>query len=223
MSAKSQKEAFLNYEGDNYYLRNKQVEYQVEKDMVVKVLTDYQYRPSSILEIGCNTGYRLYAISQMFPGSEVFGIEPSKQAITQGEAQYPGVKFVHGTADEMQQFSSGKFDLVIIGFVLYVIDREILLKVLAETDRVLKNGGILMIIDFFAELPSQNKYEHIKELPAFAYKQNYDEVFTATKLYHLIDKRSMSHSVKSHDLSNDYYNKYMIATLKKDLTAGYRK
>jgi ubiquinone/menaquinone biosynthesis C-methylase UbiE len=122
----------------------------------------------------------------------------------------------------MSMFPAGAFDLVIIGFVLYVVDREILLKVVSETDRVLADGGVLMIIDFFAERPTRNQYQHIRDIDAFAYKQNYEEIFTSTKLYHVLDKRSMHHSNKEYDLSNDFYDKYSLVTLKKDLTAVYK-
>lgn len=222
MADKSQKEAFLKYEADNWFLRNKEVKYVAEKDFVVKVLQEYNSAPKNVLEIGCNTGYRLEGIRTLFPGSKVSGIEPSSEAITKGKLDYPKIDFVKGTADDMTMFNKNSFDLVIIGFVLYVIDRDILLKVIAETDRVLSDGGILMIIDFFADRPTRNPYEHIKEMDAFAFKQNYDEIFLATNLYHTIDKRSQSHTTKTYDLSGDYYNKYSLTTLRKDLTAGYK-
>lgn len=222
MADKSQKEAFLNYEADNYFLRNKEVKYVAEKDFVIKVLQEYNSAPKNVLEIGCNTGYRLEGIRTLFPGSNVSGIEPSSEAITKGKSDHPKVGFVKGTADDMGMFSNNSFDLVIIGFVLYVVDRDILLKVISETDRVLSDGGILMIIDFFADKPTRNPYQHIKEMDAFAFKQNYDEIFLATKLYHTIDKRALSHTTKTYDLSGDYHNKYSLTTLRKDLTAGYK-
>lgn len=221
MSIKNQKEAFLTYEADNYFLRNKEVKYREEDDVVIKVLKEYSAQPRQVLEIGCSTGYRLHAISKLY-GSKATGIEPSAEAISHGRAAYPEINFVKGTADDMSTLSSASFDLVIIGFVLYVVDRDILLKVISETDRVLADGGTLMIIDFFSEKPVRNHYQHIKDIQAYAYKQNYEEVFVASKLYHLLDKRSMSHSSKGYDLSSDFYDKYSLVTLKKDLVAGYK-
>jgi ubiquinone/menaquinone biosynthesis C-methylase UbiE len=96
-----------------------------------------------------------------------------------------------------------------------------LFKVISETDRVLANGGVLMIIDFFSEKPVRNDYQHIRDIDAYAFKQNYEDIFTASKLYQLLDKRSMNHATRGYDLSSDYYNKYTLTTLRKDLTAGY--
>lgn len=221
MIGKSQKEAFLEYEGDNYFKRNKSVSYVPEEDIVIKLLQEYSYKPTSTLEIGCNTGYRLDAIRNV-SGSSVVGIEPSQEAIDMGTRQYPNVHFVRGTADNLSVFPADSFDLIVIGFVLYVVDRELLLKTVAETDRVLKNGGVLMIIDFFTERPTRNAYQHIQEIEAYAYKQNYEEIFTATQMYQLLDKRSMSHVTKGLDMTGDYYNKYSITTLRKDTQAAYK-
>jgi ubiquinone/menaquinone biosynthesis C-methylase UbiE len=222
MADNSQKEAFLKYEADNYFLRNKEKAYEAEKDFVVKVLREYNGAPKNVLEIGCSTGYRLEGIRNQFPGSKVSGIEPSSEAIAKGKKDFPQVSFFKGTADDMAMFESKTFDLVIIGFVLYVVDRDILLKVISETDRVLSDGGTLMIIDFFADKPVRNPYQHIQDMEAFAFKQNYDEIFIATKLYHTLDKRSMSHTTMTYDLSGDYYNKYSLTTLRKDLNASYK-
>ncbi len=222
MNIKTQKDAFLAYEADNWYLRNSGLQYSAENDVVVKVLKEYSAAPGNALEIGCSTGYRLQGIADTFAKVMVTGIEPSAEAIAHGKKKYPKVNFVCGTADEMSGFKSRSFDLVIIGFVLYVVDREMLLKVIAETDRILMDGGILMIIDFFSEKPNRNPYQHIKDMEAYAFKQNYDEIFTASKLYHLIDKRSMSHSSKGYDLTGNFYDKYALTTLRKDLSAGYK-
>lgn len=222
METKNQKDAFLKYEADNYFTRNKNVKYDGEHDVVIKVLKEYNQQPKRALEIGCSTGYRLDAISKLLQCPDVTGIEPSQQAIDLGRSTYPHVHFVHGTADDMSSLPAASFDLIIIGFVLYVVDRDILFKVVAETDRLLKDGGLLIIVDFFSEKPVRNPYQHIQEIEAFAYKQNYDEMFTSSKLYHVIDKRSMDHTSKGYDASNDFYNKYAMTTLKKDLAAGYR-
>ncbi|HEY5746438.1 MAG TPA: class I SAM-dependent methyltransferase [Chryseolinea sp.] len=222
MKIRNQKDAFLKYEADNYFARNKNVEYKGETDVVIKMLQEYNVQPNRALEIGCNTGYRLDALFTLLQCLDVTGIEPSKQAIDLGRKMYPQVHFIHGTADDMSSLQAASFDLIIIGFVLYVVDRDILFKVVEETDRVLKDGGLLIIVDFFSEKPTRNPYQHIQEIEAFAYKQNYDEMFTASKLYHVIDKRSMDHASKDYDASNDFYNKYAMTTLKKDLAAGYR-
>ncbi|SHE67708.1 class I SAM-dependent methyltransferase [Flavisolibacter ginsengisoli] len=78
-------------------------------------------------------------------------VEPSKEAIAYGETHYPNVHFLNATADDMNKFGDESFDVVIVGFVFYVIKRRLLLKSISEIDRVLKDKGYLIIMDFFTE------------------------------------------------------------------------
>ncbi len=220
----TQKDAFLRYEADNWFKRNKEALHSnVDDDMVIKVLNEYSAEPNRVLEIGCSAGHRLQKIASNFRNVQATGIEPSDEAILYGKKNFPSINFIKGTADDLSFLSSASFDLVVIGFVLYVVDREMLFKVIAETDRVLEDGGILMIVDFFSEKPLRNSYQHINEFNAYSYKQNYEEIFTASKLYHLLDKRSISHTnAAKYDITSNYHDKYTLVTLRKDLLAAYK-
>jgi len=224
MNKIKQKEAFIDYEADAWFNRNKSVllNYTKERDRVLSLIKEYKLAPKNVLEIGCSAGYRLNAIKTSFEGCSVFGIEPSKEAINYGKQQYPGVNFINGTADDLSSMEDESMDVVVVGFVFYVIDRNIFFKVVAEIDRVLKNGGILIIVDFFSETALKNVYQHIKDFSAFSFKQNYDEVFTASKLYYLLDKSTWNHSEKVLDATDNYYDKYSVTLLKKDISASYK-
>lgn len=224
MKKSSHKESFLSYEADAWFERNKSVinNYKAESDKVLELIKNYGLDPENVLEIGCSAGYRLHAIKEQLPKASVFGVEPSLRAIEYGKANYSDVNFVHGTADNLSSFEAESLDIVIVGFVFYVIDRNILLKVVAEIDRVLSNGGILIIVDFFSESSLKNIYQHIEEFNAYSFKQNYDEIFTASKLYYLLDKSTWSHSEKALDATGNYYDKFSITLLKKDFEASYK-
>lgn len=225
MENNTQKNAFLEYEADAWFKRNKSVieNYIANKDRVVSLLKYYDLQIDSVLEIGCSAGYRLNGIIETLGKDiKVFGIDPSNTAIEFGKRNYPAVNFTKGTADNLSMYKEASMDVVIVGFVFYVIDREIFFKVVSEIDRVLKNGGVLIIVDFFSETALKNVYEHIKDFKAYAFKQNYDEVFTASKLYYLLDKSTWSHSTKELDASNNYHDKYSISLLKKDISASYK-
>jgi ubiquinone/menaquinone biosynthesis C-methylase UbiE len=224
MSNEKQKEAFIEYEADAWFNRNKEhlLNYSKDRDRVISLIKEYKLNPGNVLEIGCSAGYRLNAIGNTFKNCSVFGVEPSKEAIKYGEKHYTNVNFVNGTADNLIGFQDESMDIVVVGFVFYVIDRNIFFKTVSEIDRVLKNGGILMIVDFFSETALKNVYQHIKEFSAFSFKQNYDEVFTASKLYYLLDKSTWNHSEKALDASDNYYDKYSVSLLKKDVSASYK-
>lgn len=219
-----QKDSFLSYEADAWFDRNIEVikSYNPEEDKVIELFKKYNFDKGKILEIGSSAGYRLDAIKTEFPESTVFGLEPSQKAIDFGTSKYKNVDFTHGTADNMTYFEDNSFDVVIVGFVFYVIDRNILFKVISEIDRVLKNNGVIVIIDFFSETSLKNTYLHIDKFTAYSYKQNYDEIFISSKLYYLLDKSTYSHSTRKLDASNDYYDKYSISLLKKELNSSYK-
>jgi ubiquinone/menaquinone biosynthesis C-methylase UbiE len=224
MESSAQKNAFLSYEADAWFERNMAYldKYSVADDNVVSLLKKYRLQPQHVLEIGCSAGYRLDGISKQFKGTLVSGIEPSTKAIEAGRKKFPAVTFVQGTADNLQEFMTGSMDVVIVGFVFYVIDRNIIFKVIAEIDRVLTNGGILVIVDFFAESALKNAYLHIKDFSAYSFKQNYEEIFTASMMYYLLDKCTLNHNNRQPDATEDYFNKYSITMLKKDTLASYK-
>lgn len=224
MHEKKQKNAFIEYEADAWFDRNKSVllNYSKDRDRVISLIREYNLNPKNVLEIGCSAGYRLDGIKSAFENCSVFGLEPSKEAIKYGKEHFPHVGFTRGTADNLTEYEDESMDVIIVGFVFYVIDRNIFFKVVAEIDRVLKNGGVLIIVDFFSETALKNVYHHIKEFSAYSFKQNYDEVFTASKLYYLLDKSTWNHSEKTLDATENYYDKYSVSLLKKDISASYK-
>ena len=224
MKQNNQKKSFLNFEADAWFDRNKHsiIDYNSELDNVILLIKKYKLNPNNVLEIGSSSGYRLNAIKDIYKNCTVFGLEPSKKAIKYGKSNNPRVNFIHGTADSLGSIEDNSMDIVIVGFVFYVIDRNILLKVVSEIDRVLKNNGTLVIVDFFSESSLKNAYEHIENFSAFSYKQNYDKIFTASKLYYLLDKSTFNHTSSGYDASEDYFNKFTISLLKKDINASYK-
>jgi len=196
-----QKQAFIDYEADAWFDRNKVWQtYEGKQDILVKLLHKYEINPQNILEIGCSAGYRLNYLADIYPECNCHGIDPSKRAIEFGTKHYPKVKFVNGTIDELP-YENEWFDVVIVGFVFYVVDRNILFQSIAAIDRVLKNNGFVIIVDFFAERAYKNHYEHISNEQAYTFKQRYEDIFTASHLYHLIDKASYYHGHNNRDNS----------------------
>lgn len=83
-------------------------------------------------------------------------------------------------------YEDAKFDLVFVNFVFYTLPREYLLRTVSEIDRVLKDGGTLVIGDFFPDKPHARSEKH--SLGEFTYKQYYFEAFTSSNLYHLRER-----------------------------------
>jgi ubiquinone/menaquinone biosynthesis C-methylase UbiE len=224
MEHSNQKKAFIDYEANQWFERNREklLEYTAHNDHVISLMLKFQLAPERVLEIGSSAGYRLNAIYEKFPPSKVHGIEPSSHAIDYGKKKYVNVNFIQGTADSMSMFADNYFNLIIVGFVFYVVDRELLIRTIAEIDRVLKNNGHLIIIDFCSEVPVRKNYHHIKTFEAFSFKQSYEQAFLSTCLYNLIDKSSFHHESTLPDANSDLQDLYTISLLRKDLNGNYK-
>ena len=68
--------------------------------------------------------------------------------------KYPNLNLKQGTSDQIE-FDNQYFNVVILGFCLYLVDRELLFKTISEVDRTLKQGGYLVITDFETPFPSK--------------------------------------------------------------------
>src|SRR5215472_6136959 len=191
-----QDEVFLQSEGDRWLARNRDAISNPERlvtDHVIGTMTMMNLAPQSVLEIGASNGWRLHEIARRF-GCRVTAVEPSKQAIQDGQAQFPAVQYVRGTASELPFDMEAQFDLVIVNFVFHWVDRSTLLRSVAEIDRVLADGGFLVIGDFYPLLPQRVRYHHLPEQDVWTYKQNYGDIFLASNLYQMIAFSAFDHS-----------------------------
>ncbi|MBI4522637.1 MAG: class I SAM-dependent methyltransferase [Deltaproteobacteria bacterium] len=191
-----QDKIFINSEGDRWFERNKEAlkDFRAGADLALRLVDFYGLRPRQVVEIGAANGYRLATIRQRY-GSRVVAVEPSLQALLDGTRRYPRVEFVRGEAAHVPLQSC--FDLIIFDFVLHWIDRKSLLKVLAEADRLLVDGGYMIIGDFqpvnFLRVP----YHHLADSPVRTFKQNYADTFLASGLYHPVGLLTGDHSLNT--------------------------
>lgn len=142
-----------------------------------------------VLEIGTSNGHQLQKL-QNLTGCEAFGIDPSAVAITDGQAKYPELHLSVGTADKLA-FSDDFFDVVVFGFCLYLVDRSLLMRAVSEADRVLRCGGMLMIVDFDPAVSNRRPFAHQQGL--WSYKMCYPDLWLANPEYVLNEKCSYSH------------------------------
>jgi ubiquinone/menaquinone biosynthesis C-methylase UbiE len=205
-----QKEMFLASEGDAWFDRNRSVlTDDKHADPVLQCLSEMRPYPDRVLEIGCSNGWRLDRINAA--GARVCrGIDPSGRAIECGKLRYPKIELSVGTADKLPD--GGAFDVLIYGFCLYLCDPVDHFRIIAEGDRVLRDGGTLLIYDFDPSVPYRNEYVH--RPGAFSYKLDYAKLFLAHPHYALHQKRCFAHSSDC-NMSPD--NRVAVSWLKKEL------
>lgn len=215
----SQAKVFLEGEGDGWFERNKATindkSHNFESlETIKRVLQSFENNVNNILEIGCGNGAQLNEICDFFSANGA-GIDPSSAAVKDGNERHKHLSLSVATASNLP-YNSNDFDLVYFGFCLYLVDRPDVFKVVAEADRVLKNGGFLAILDFDPKQRHKRPYHHKPGL--FSYKNSYSDFFTAGGHYYLVAKESFSHGASNFATDSD--ERVSISILYKELE-GY--
>jgi len=218
----AQDDIFARFEGDRWFERNAGAlqNFNPAEDAPLKLVQCYGLRPRSVLEIGAANGFRLAEIERRC-GARAVGVELSQQAIADGRARFPRVAFVRGAANSVPLQES--FDLVIVNFVFHWIDRTQLLRSVAETDRLLRDGGFLVIGDFFPSNRLQVPYHHLQTGEVQTFKQNYAEVFLSSGLYHSVGLMTAHHASKAPDPRASDGERIGAWLLRKELKSHYLK
>ena len=210
-----QSTSFMLREGDKYYQRN--LGKSREPDPVFAAIKDNRLKPHTVLEVGCGDGWRLRKIRAEL-GPVCYGIDPSKDAINdapQSIEKY-GISCWRGTAENLVGVGDNSIEVVIYGFCLYLVDREDLFRVVAECDRVLRDGGHIVIHDFHSARPYSRVYEHEPSLRSF--KQDYSQLWLANPAYKLMGRQIFGVDGPSPGGRDD---QVVVAVLKKDMENAY--
>lgn len=211
---------FAQSEGDRWFRRCMGPDYRLdtELDLPCRMIAEVGLQPSSILEIGAGSGARLAHLVERYRADAV-AVEPSNEAISSGQMLYDNIKYIQATADAIPL--DGPFDLVIIHFVLHWVDRCRLLRSTAEIDRLVADGGHLLIGDFWPERPCKVHYHHLPDQQVYTYKQNYSELFTGTGLYRIVRERTADHATMQWAEQVDSMDRVGLWLLKKDVSSAY--
>ena len=195
-----QSEHFINGEGEAWLKRNK-AKLPVKNDPVIEALKQHpEIQPGGIVEVGAANGWRLSILREHYNCSAE-GIDPGASLT---EWSKSGV--YRGTADNLR-FPDNDFDLVIYGFCLYLCDREDLFKIVAEGDRVLKDGGYLMIYDF-AAAPHSKEYHHKPGI--LSYKMDYAHLWLGNPAYTLVARHYFPEATSVAILKKDIANAWPL-------------
>ena len=196
-----QSAVFLETEGAAWLRRNLTKLADPANDPVIATMKASGIIPRIILEVGCANGWRLRQFQKTWP-CIVAGIDP-------GVLNVDPLWMDRGTADNLSMHLTGRFDTVVYGFCLYLCDREDLFKIVAEGDRVLKDGGHLIVYDFHADTPFARHYAHYAGV--HSYKMDYAKLWLSNPAYSVVRR-------ERHGLDDD---KTCVTIMKKNLTAAW--
>lgn len=183
-----QTESALRADGDGYHTRNYAGIGTIADPAFDEVSRIASLQPiTTVLEIGCTTGFRLEKIRQAF-GSSCAGLEASRAAIQEGRSRFPEVQLEHGLAPrDLSLWDGGEFDLVIVGHFLYLLPREDVFALAAEVDRLVNVNGHIIVMDFLHPLPMSAPYAHHPDLRV--YKADPSAPWLWSPTYTLVSRR----------------------------------
>jgi len=197
----TQDNLFVSGEGDNWYRRNQAAlsnNDKVDWPLFVFDLIDNKNGITSVIELGCSNGFRLHRLKQThLPQARCVGVDASSEAITSGATLFPELELYQGLLSNPP--TDEQFDLVIVNYVLHWIDRSTLAQSIASVDRLVRDGGLLLLGDFLPDFQQRRRYHHMPDEHVFTYKQDYPEVFTALGLY-----KEMARFTYNHDTPYSY-------------------
>jgi Methylase involved in ubiquinone/menaquinone biosynthesis len=105
----------------------------------VKMLTEFISPDSTLLELGCGTGYFTQEIAKTGANIVAIDISPELLKIAEKNVPFQNVSFKEENAYCMT-FDNNQFDYIIGSSVLHHLDIQ---KAISEIYRVLKDGGII--------------------------------------------------------------------------------
>lgn len=143
-------------DADAWYERNKH-KLGASPDPVLSLLDDFEKNHGKlpigrVFEFGCANGWRLKSFLKY--NSDCWGSELSPAAIRDAD---PRIKMNIEPA-------IASCDLVIMGFVLYLVQPGSLLYWAHYADKILADGGHLVVHDFLPEHPYSRIFEHNPDL-----------------------------------------------------------
>lgn len=168
----SQKAEFFAGEGDAWLERNKD-KLTGENDPVLAAIEHYKLDPAVVLEIGCANGWRLELLKKKYD-CVTWGCDPGYSG---------GANNILRRSADKTGMSIQCFDVVIYGWCLYLCDPEDYFKIAMEGDRVLADGGYLIIYDFYAPRTYKTPYKHRDGL--FSHHFDFSELWLSHPGYSL--------------------------------------
>ncbi|MDX9971290.1 MAG: methyltransferase domain-containing protein [Candidatus Gracilibacteria bacterium] len=157
--------------------------------VILKELKKNQTKSSSILDIGCGSGYYIDCVKKKFPTSVCYGIDVSKASIINCSKNFPKIDFAVANSFDLP-FLDKTFDNILSVFAPF---KE------TEVERIIKKNGTLIVVrpgekHFFEIYKRHNIPQKLKRKISFDRLnlaktikiQKKDSVLTTEQIYDLI-------------------------------------
>ena len=139
------------YGTNNFYAGHNDQD-QLHTGMALSIPTPQTGSVRRILDLGCGTGQLSIALKERFPDAEVWGIDIGAPMVRYAHMRAVDldvdVNFAQRLAED-SGFPDGHFDMVASYILHHELPADISQKVIQESYRVLRPGGVFYPIDFY--------------------------------------------------------------------------
>ena len=170
---------------DYFYRNKKNIINHNDDEYINELIRINNLKAKNILEIGCSNGFKLIKYKELLKSNNCFGVDLSKEAIFDGKKRYKNLKLLNLSSLDINKIKLN-FDLIICGFFLYQLDRNLIFQQFDLIYKKLNKNGYLLISDFDPLFKHTNTDFNNKKLRTF--KMNYDNLLTESGLFELIYK-----------------------------------
>jgi ubiquinone/menaquinone biosynthesis C-methylase UbiE len=131
------------------------------------------FAPKRILDIGGGLGQNVLPIAQAYPDAEVICVDTGAPVLRYGLARaktlgVDNVKFIQANAEELSQFEDESFGWIQSTMFLHETSVKAMPRIMKETHRLLKPGGLVMHVEQPTYAPEMPLYEQaIRDWDAF--------------------------------------------------------
>ncbi|NKB44338.1 MAG: methyltransferase domain-containing protein [Alphaproteobacteria bacterium] len=106
-----------------------------------------EFKPKKILDLGCTVGNNTLPYADVFPDAELHAIDVAAPCVRYGHARAEALGVpchFHQMNAEATSFEDESFDLIVSCILFHETSRTGLEKILAESHRLLKPGGMML-------------------------------------------------------------------------------
>lgn len=162
-------------------------------------------RIRNLLDVGTGTGDFIKVLKDVFPKSQITGIDPDPGSLKEASEKYPGVKLLKMGAENLE-FKDNSFELASISMALHhLTDVQGSLK---EMQRVVKRGGWVIINELFSDQlnPAQEVhkiYHHFRSATHRILGISHNETFKRSEIVEMIKNSGISIQVQFDNHNED--------------------
>jgi ubiquinone/menaquinone biosynthesis C-methylase UbiE len=164
-------------------------------------------RQASLLDVACGTGRFVRHVRRAYPALAITGLDLSRTYLEEARRHLKGLRPVNllaGNAEEIPLPAASQ-DIITSIFLFHELPPTVRRKVVAEIARVLKPGGIFVLIDSL-QLGDKPGWDGLLEAFPFRFHEPYYRHYTTDNLDLMLSKAGLA----ADETSLVYLSKMMV-------------